>query len=154
MLFSELKCKEVINLRDCRKLGHVTDFEFDQCTGCICKLIVPGGAKWKSFFSCDTDHVIAAAGVSKKEYLERRVTPALEDLMEGRRSFVAAKAGDHLQPVEGIERSAAVAYPIIASGDVTGAVVMMREEAGEAPTEAEIKLIQTAAAFLGRQLEE
>ena len=97
---------------------------------------------------------IAAAGVSKKEYLERRVTPALEDLMEGRRSFVAAKAGDHLQPVEGIERSAAVAYPIIASGDVTGAVVMMREEAGEAPTEAEIKLIQTAAAFLGRQLEE
>ena len=81
---------------------------------------------------CDTDHVIAAAGVSKKEYLERRVTPALEDLMEGRRSFVAAKAGDHLQPVEGIERSAAVAYPIIASGDVTGAVVMMREEAGEA----------------------
>ena len=38
---------------------------------------------------CDTDHVIAAAGVSKKEYLERRVTPALEDLMEGRRSFVA-----------------------------------------------------------------
>ena len=103
---------------------------------------------------CDTDHVIAAAGVSKKEYLERRVTPALEDLMEGRRSFVAAKAGDHLQPVEGIERSDAVAYPIIASGDVTGAVVMMREEAGEAPTEAEIKLIQTAAAFLGRQLEE
>ena len=99
---------------------------------------------------CDTDHVIAAAGVSKKEYLERRVTPA----MEGRRSFVAVKAGDHLQPVEGIERSAAVAYPIIASGDVTGAVVMMREEAGEAPTEAEIKLIQTAAAFLGRQLEE
>ena len=47
-----------------------------------------------------------------------------------------------------------MAYPIIASGDVTGAVVMMREEAGEAPTEAEIKLIQTAAAFLGRQLEE
>ena len=103
---------------------------------------------------CDTDHVIAAAGVSKKEYLERRVTPALEDLMEGRRSFVAAKAGDHLQPVEGIERSAAVAYPIIASGDVTGAVVMMREEAGEAPTEAEIKLIHSAAAFFGRQLEE
>ena len=41
-----------------QKLGHVTDFEFDQCSGCICKLIVPGGAKWKSFFSCDTDHVI------------------------------------------------------------------------------------------------
>ena len=42
---------------------------------------------------CDTDHVIAAAGVSKKEYLERRVTPALEDLMEGRRSRGSSAAG-------------------------------------------------------------
>lgn len=112
-------------------------------------------SKTASFAYRDLSTVMCrGGGSSKKEYLERRVTPALEDLMEGRRSFVAAKAGDHLQPVEGIERSAAVAYPIIASGDVTGAVVMMREEAGEAPTEAEIKLIQTAAAFLGRQLEE
>lgn len=103
---------------------------------------------------CDMDHVIAAAGVSKKEYLERRVTPALEDLMEGRRSFAAVKSGDRLQPVEGIERCAAAVYPIIASGDVTGAVIMMQDEAGSAPTEVEIKLIQTAAAFLGRQLEE
>lgn len=103
---------------------------------------------------CDMDHVIAAAGVSKKEYLERRVTPALEDLMEGRRSFTAVKSGDRLLPVEGIERSAAAVYPIIASGDVTGAVIMMQDEAGSAPTEVEIKLIQTAAAFLGRQLEE
>ena len=35
MLFSELKCKDVVNLRDCRKMGHVIDFEFDECTGCI-----------------------------------------------------------------------------------------------------------------------
>ena len=41
MLFSELKCKDVINLRDCRKLGNIADFEFDECTGCICKVIVP-----------------------------------------------------------------------------------------------------------------
>ena len=28
---------------------------------------------------CDSDHVVAAAGVSKKEFLERRVTQAMED---------------------------------------------------------------------------
>lgn len=50
MLFSELKAKEVINLRDCKKLGHVADFEFDQCTGCICKLYVPGNSKFRPFF--------------------------------------------------------------------------------------------------------
>ena len=25
MLFSELKCKDVINIRDCKKLGHVCE---------------------------------------------------------------------------------------------------------------------------------
>lgn len=60
MLFSELKCKEVVNLRDCRKMGHVIDFEFDECTGCISKIIVPGVSRWswKCVFGCDTEYVI------------------------------------------------------------------------------------------------
>ncbi len=58
MLYSELRTKEVINLRDCRKLGHVIDLEFDQCTGCIHKLIVPGCSKIKSFLRCESDFVI------------------------------------------------------------------------------------------------
>ena len=29
MLFSDFKKKEVINLKNCQKLGRVTDFEFD-----------------------------------------------------------------------------------------------------------------------------
>lgn len=60
MLFSELKSKEVVNLRDCRKMGHVIDFEFDECTGCINKIIVPGvtGWHWKCLINCDTDYVI------------------------------------------------------------------------------------------------
>lgn len=49
MLFSELKCKDVINVRDCKKLGHVCDLEFDECSGCICKIMVPGGNQcWDS----------------------------------------------------------------------------------------------------------
>ena len=31
---------------------------------------------------CDKDHVIAVAGTSKKDYKERRITPAFEELME------------------------------------------------------------------------
>lgn len=40
MTFDELCSKEVISIKDCRKLGHVVDLEFDECKGCICKLIV------------------------------------------------------------------------------------------------------------------
>ena len=104
---------------------------------------------------CDRDHVIAAAGVSKREFLERRVTTTLEGYMENRRSF-AAHQGDisPMLPVEGVENQAAVIYPIIAAGDVTGAVVMLQSDTVKAPSETEIKLAQSAAAFLGKQMEE
>ncbi len=104
---------------------------------------------------CDKDHVIAAAGVSKREFLERRVSTVLENYMESRKSYCATQqnAGD-IQPIEGVENSAAVIYPIIAAGDVTGAVVMLSSESIKVPSGAEIKLAQSAAAFLGKQMEE
>ena len=104
---------------------------------------------------CDRDHVIAAAGVSKREYLERRVTSVLENFMESRRSYSShPNTVDEVQPVEGLDHAAAVIYPIIAAGDVTGAVVMLKGERIQTPTETELKLAQSAAAFLGKQMEE
>lgn len=104
---------------------------------------------------CDRDHVIAAAGVSKREYLERRVTSALENYMESRRSYSAhPNSIDEVQPVEGLNHAAAIIYPIIAAGDVTGAVVMLKGDRVQTPTETELKLAQSAAAFLGKQMEE
>ena len=49
MLFSELKCKSVINLKDCKCLGKVGDLEFDECSGQICALIIPSGNKFFNF---------------------------------------------------------------------------------------------------------
>lgn len=46
MRFSELKQKEVINCKDCRKLGFVTDLEIDDCNGKILKIIVPGPGRF------------------------------------------------------------------------------------------------------------
>ena len=101
----------------------------------------------------DRDHIVAAAGVPKREYLERRITSAVEDLIEARRNFSSAGDG-YMNPVEGLERPAGIIFPIIAAGDVTGAVIMLQNERRSNPTEVEIKLAQTAAAFLGKQLEE
>ena len=52
---------------------------------------------------CDRDHIVAAAGVSRKEFLERRVTPELEECMQSRQSFVSKGKSD-LRPVEGVEK--------------------------------------------------
>lgn len=102
---------------------------------------------------CDRDHVVAAAGVSRKEYLERRVTPELEECMQSRRTFVS-KGRSEFKPAEGVDRAAGIAYPIIASSDVAGAVVLMESEDGAPPDETENRLAQVAAAFLGKQMEE
>ncbi len=101
----------------------------------------------------DRDHVIAAAGVSRKEFLERRVTPELEECMQSRRPFVGA-AGDRIKPVEGIDRSADIVCPILASSDVTGAVVVLDGDDVGVPEDVQAKLAQVAAAFLGKQMEE
>lgn len=100
----------------------------------------------------DNDHIIAASGISKKEILERRITPVLEDYIQNRQSFLAGSGGvDRIFPVEGIDRSASVFYPIISAGDVTGSVIMLFNEQKKLPTEIENKLIQTAAEFLSKQ---
>ncbi len=65
MQFSEFKTKEVVNLRDCRKMGHVIDFEFDEGTGCISKIIVPGVSKLKCIFRSETDYVICYSDIKQ-----------------------------------------------------------------------------------------
>ena len=104
---------------------------------------------------CDRDHVIAVAGPNRKEFYERRVSPQLDEVMDGRQSYVAsAGTAQRLMPAEGVNRAAAVASPIIAAGDVTGAVCLIQPESGSIPGEGDVRLAQVAAAYLGKQLEE
>ena len=59
ILYSELRHKEVINIRDCKCLGKVVDMEFDQCSGCICKIIVGENCGWFCFLKCSENLVIS-----------------------------------------------------------------------------------------------
>ena len=45
MLFSELKCREVINVCSGERYGTVCDLQFDPCCGQILAIVVPGGSK-------------------------------------------------------------------------------------------------------------
>lgn len=101
----------------------------------------------------DNDHVIAASGVSKREILERRVTKNLEELMENRAIHISSQQVPSINAIEGYSRKASVVYPIIYGGDVSGAVALIEDENNHIPTESDIKLVQVAAAFLGKQME-
>ncbi|MBR3768529.1 MAG: AbrB/MazE/SpoVT family DNA-binding domain-containing protein [Clostridia bacterium] len=103
----------------------------------------------------DRDHVVCGMGVSKKDAVDRRITPALERIMENRSTFIASSFENNmLTPVEGIDKNACIAVPIIGNGDVSGCVVVLFNDKNELPSAAEIKLAEVAAGFLGKQTEE
>ncbi len=104
---------------------------------------------------CDRDHVVAAAGSFRKEFFDRRISSDMESRMENRQSYQIT-AGDtaRVLPVETSDRAASVMVPILTAGDVLGAVCLILPEDGAMPTESDHRLIQVAAAFLGKQMEE
>lgn len=103
----------------------------------------------------DRDHVISFSGISKKEVFERRISHDLEAVMENRSAFIASVGNkESLLPIENSDIRAAVAYPIIGNGDVSGCVALLFNQHGDIPNAAEIKLAQVASEFLAKQTED
>lgn len=101
---------------------------------------------------CDRDSCIAAAGISKKEVLERRISPALEEIIESRKEAIipADKASLAL---EGLDYNLLFAAPIISNGDLSGCVALMGNGSAN-PSDSDINLVRVASLFLGKQMEE
>ena len=107
----------------------------------------------------DRDAVIASAGVSKKEYSDKRLSTALEGVIEGR-SLYLDKGGKERIPAiaDGGSHFVSCAMPIISEGDIIGCVASLTDSSPDKQKESvsedvESKLIMSAAGFLGRQLE-
>lgn len=99
----------------------------------------------------DRDHVVAVSGVQKKEYLERRVSHSLEELMESRKQYFS-DGSSAFMTIEGIDKSAIACVPILSNGDVTGAVAFLENQKSTV-TELQKSLILAGSQFLGKQLE-
>lgn len=103
----------------------------------------------------DKDHVVAVSGVPKKEYSQRRLSPALEELLENRKNFdYTDTTAEPLRAVEGITTHALTIAPILTNGDITGAVAFMATDDTELCTDKQSMLAKAAAMFLGKQIEE
>ncbi len=59
ILYSDFRNKEVINIRDCKCLGRVTNLEFDECNGCIRKIYINECGRWIHLFHCDNELIIS-----------------------------------------------------------------------------------------------
>ena len=103
---------------------------------------------------CDRDTVIAVSGGARRELQDKRVSPELERIMEGRKLYKYEQGGEYEPALEGEDRhSIVVAAPILSEGDVLGCVMFVSQKNGVPSGEIEVKLAQTVAGFLGRQME-
>ena len=109
-------------------------------------------------FICDRDEVVAVSGASKKEYLDRKISKGLEEIVEGRTLYVHNQNDAAVSVTsDGGTHYVNCAMPILSEGDIVGCVLTAVEENASYPQkiseETESKLIQTAGLFLGKQME-
>ncbi|GBF78327.1 stage V sporulation protein T [Paenibacillus sp. 598K] len=103
----------------------------------------------------DRDTVIALAGASKKEYLDKQVGQLLESCMENRKT-IAEVDGGSFELIKDISEqySSLVIAPIISSGDPIGTVVLVSKDEQVKMGNMETKMTETAAGFLAKQMEQ
>ena len=104
----------------------------------------------------DKDQIIAVSGGLKKDFLDKSISNALERVINQRGVVSASRSDAGFVPI--LDEDDPSTYnnefiaPIIAEGDVIGAIVFLSSD--KKMGEVENKLAQTAAGFLGRQMEQ
>ncbi|WP_100486495.1 stage V sporulation protein T [Sporolactobacillus pectinivorans] len=100
----------------------------------------------------DRDAVIALAGGPKKDFLDKRILAAPERAMEFRQTTIEQGKNEPLVEGQNTAVGPYVIAPIIAGGDPIGTVILVDKDQGSLG-DVEVKLSETAAGFLGRQME-
>lgn len=107
----------------------------------------------------DRDTIIAVSGASKKEYLEKSLSSDIERIIEEKTTLVVKAPEEKTVSILADESgdrqySAQVVSPIISEGDPIGAVIFLSTDPNVRMGEVEAKLAQSAAGFLGKQMEQ
>lgn len=105
----------------------------------------------------DRDTVVSVAGGSRKEYLDKRVSPELEKIMESKETYVASGTSKPIrvtsEEFNPDKYGTQVIAPIVTQGDPIGSVILISKEADDKMGDLEVKLAETAALFLSKQME-
>ena len=107
----------------------------------------------------DRDTIIAVSGASKKEFLEKSLSSDVEKIIEEKTTLVVKSPEERTISILADEAgdkkySSQVVSPIISEGDPIGAVILLSMDPNTRMGEVEAKLAQSAAGFLGKQMEQ
>ena len=116
-------------------------------------------AKTTGHIACitDKDTVIAVSGGSKKEYLEQGISKDIERIMDDKEIYESKDNNNISIPItknnDSKRNYSQVIYPIISDGDAIGTVILLSKDEKTKMNEVEKKVVQSAANFLGSQME-
>lgn len=85
----------------------------------------------------DTDHVVAASGVKKSEYIDRKIDTELDKIIQSKNI---------------VKEERKVIVPILVHGDAIGSVTIL-PKTDTMLSEAEFKAAEIGASFLAKQME-
>lgn len=107
----------------------------------------------------DRDTIIAVSGASKKEFLDKSLSTDVERVIEEKTTLVVKSPDEKTITITADEQgdrkySSQVVSPIVSEGDPIGAVILLSTDPNTRMGEVEAKLAQSAAGFLGKQMEQ
>jgi AbrB family transcriptional regulator (stage V sporulation protein T) len=110
----------------------------------------------------DRDVIIAVAGGNKREFLSKPIGKLIEKSLEERTTYtmndIENSSDENVHVIQTDDREytikSQVVAPIVSQGDPIGAVIIVSKEPGVKLGDMEVKLAETAAGFLAKQMEQ
>ena len=128
-------------------MGDLQDFAAQMCDAI-------GANTGRIAAVADRESIIALSGAPKRELMDKPNSSELEKLMEQRKHYRYHPGESVIRASESSDKyHLGVAAPILAQGDLMGCVMMLLQENDAPLSESDQILAQTAAGFLGRQME-
>ena len=105
----------------------------------------------------DREQIVAANGPEQKNYLGKSISSRLEEAILNRKT-VLARPGEKayfsiLENTDNTTPLPELIFPILSSGDAIGSVILCGKDRESLPGDTEKKLLQVAATYLGREME-
>ena len=107
----------------------------------------------------DRDAVVSASGANKREYIEKALSPEVDQILQSRQlQLLNLASGARMIPVTSDDHddaySAQIVAPILADGEIIGSLILLSRESGTQMSDVDQKVAETTASIVGRQMEQ
>jgi len=118
--------------------------------------------KTSGYITCiaDKDSIIAVSGASKKDFVDKSLSKELERVIHEKSTVIARSPAEKntiritADETEEVPYTSQIVKPIISEGDPIGAVILLSTSPDAQMGDVEEKLAESAAVFLGKQVEQ